>query len=105
MIELRTRYIDALVAGDLALAERLIADSGTDVPTLYLQVLQPALYEIGRRWEDAEISVAQEHLATATTQSLLARLAERFDGAPRRDRRVLVACAEGELHSIGVRMV
>ncbi len=106
MPELRTRYVDALVAGDLALAERLILDSATDVRTLYLQVLQPALYELGRRWEDAEISVAQEHLATATTQSLMARLAERLDGgAPRRDRRVLVACAEGELHSIGVRMV
>jgi methanogenic corrinoid protein MtbC1 len=106
MLELRERYVDALVAGDLASAERLIEDSGTDVRTLYLQVLQPALYEIGRRWEEAEISVAQEHLATATTQSLMARLAERFEtDAPRRDRRVLVACAEGELHSIGVRMV
>jgi methylmalonyl-CoA mutase cobalamin-binding domain/chain len=106
MLELRTHYVDALVAGDLALAERLIVDSGTDVHTLYLEVLQPALYEIGRRWEDAEISVAQEHLATATTQSLMARLAVGLEGgAPRRDRRVLVACAEGELHSIGVRMV
>ena len=106
MLDLRQRYVDALVAGDLASAERLIEDAGTDVRTLYLEVLQPALYEIGRRWEEAEISVAQEHLATATTQSLMARLAERFDGdAPRRGRRVLVACAEGELHSIGVRMV
>ena len=49
--------------------------------TLYLQVLQPALYEIGRRWEEAEISIAQEHLATATTQSLMARLAERLGTA------------------------
>jgi len=106
MLELRQRYVDALVAGDLALAERLIEDSGTDIRSLYLRVLQPALYEIGRRWQEAEISVAQEHLATATTQSLMARLAGRFDDrAPRRDRRVLVACAEGELHSIGVRMV
>src|SRR3954462_3456382 len=106
MPELRTRYVDALISGDLAAAERLIVDSGTDVRVLYLEVLQPALYEIGRRWAQAEISVAQEQLATATTQSLMARLADRFDGgAPRRDRRVLLACAEGELHSIGVRMV
>src|SRR3954463_3140240 len=106
MPELRTRYVDALISGDLAAAERLIVDSGTDVRVLYLEVLQPALYEIGRRWAQAELSVAQEHLATATTQSLMARLAERLDGgAPRRDRRILAACAEGELHSIGVRMV
>ena len=105
MLDLRQRYVDALVAGDLASAERLIEDSGTDVRTLYLEVLQPALYEIGRRWEEAEISVAQEHLATATTQSLMARLAERFEGGARRGRQVLVACADGELHSIGVRMV
>jgi methylmalonyl-CoA mutase cobalamin-binding domain/chain len=104
--ELRTRYVNALVAGDVTAAEQMIVDSGADVRTLYMQVLQPALYEIGHRWEEAEISVAQEHLATAATQSLMARLAERFDDvAPPRGRRVLVACAEGELHSIGVRMV
>jgi MerR family transcriptional regulator, light-induced transcriptional regulator len=103
MDDLRSTYVDAVVAGDLATAERLL--DGVDVRTLYLEVLQPALYEIGRRWEEAEISVAQEHLATATTQSLMARLTERLDGGARRDRRVLVACAEGELHSIGVRMV
>src|SRR3954454_15030679 len=106
MPELRTRFVDALVAGNLAAAERLIVDSGTDVRSLYLEILQPALYEIGRRWAQAEISVAQEHLATATTQSLMARRAERVHGgAPRRDRRALLACAESELHSIGVRMV
>jgi methanogenic corrinoid protein MtbC1 len=103
MRDIRTRYVDAVVAGDLAAAERLI--EGVDVRTLYLEVLQPALYEIGRRWEEAEISVAQDHRATATTQSLMARPAARLDGGPRRDRRALVACAEGELHSIGVRMV
>jgi len=105
MVELRQRYVDALVAGDLAAAVRLVEDSDADVRSLYLDVLQPALYEIGHRWEEAEISVAQEHLATATTQSLMARLAGRFEGRARRGRKVLVACADGELHSIGVRMV
>ena len=32
---------------------------GIDVRALYLHVLQPALYEIGRRWEEAEISIAR----------------------------------------------
>jgi B12 binding domain len=33
-----------------------------------LDVLQPTLYEVGRRWSYVHISVAQEHLATAATQ-------------------------------------
>ena len=98
------------MGGDPATATALVhaaTSSGTDVRTLYLRVLQPALYEIGRRWEDAEISIAQEHLATATTQSLMAQLAERLgaDTASRRGRTALLACAEGELHALGVRMV
>jgi methanogenic corrinoid protein MtbC1 len=110
VVELRERYVDALVDGDPAQAAALLhaaTSDGIDVRTLYLQVLQPALYEIGRRWEEAEISIAQEHLATATTQSLMAHLAERL-GAERPSRRgriALVASAEGELHSIGARMV
>jgi MerR family transcriptional regulator, light-induced transcriptional regulator len=105
VVELRERYVDALVEGDLAAAERLVEDSGVEIRTMYLQVLQPALYEIGRRWQEAEISVAQEHLATATTQSLMARLAERLGAGSRRGRKALVACAQGELHWLGVRMV
>src|ERR1043165_6586800 len=101
MVELRQRYVDALVAGDLAVAVRLVEDSDADVRSLYLDVLQPALYEIGHRWEEVEISVAQEHLATATTQSLMARLAERFVSCSRRERKVLVACGDGEVHSVG----
>ena len=108
MVDLRERYVDALVGGDPATAAALVhaaTSDGVDVRALYLQVLQPALYEIGRRWEEAEISIAQEHLATATTQSLMARLAERLEQTPSRGRTALVAGAEGELHSIGPRMV
>jgi methanogenic corrinoid protein MtbC1 len=74
---------------------------------IYLEVLQPALYEIGRRWSHAEISVAQEHLATAATQSAMARLAERLADGPRRVRpgSAVVACVSDELHSVGGRMV
>jgi MerR family transcriptional regulator, light-induced transcriptional regulator len=103
VVELRERYVEALVDGDPATAAALVhaaTSDGIDVRSLYLQVLQPALYEIGRRWEEAEISIAQEHLATATTQSLMARLAERLEHTTPRGRTALVAGAEGELHAL-----
>jgi methanogenic corrinoid protein MtbC1 len=77
------------------------------VRRIYLEVLQPTLYEIGRRWSHAEISIAQEHLATAATQSAMARLAESLSDGTRRVRpgTALVACVSDELHAVGGRMV
>jgi methanogenic corrinoid protein MtbC1 len=107
--DIRDAYLGALLAADIETSRTVIEDaldSGTPARTIYLQVLQPALYEVGVRWSRAEISVAQEHLATAATQSHLAWMAERLrhgDPAPRG--RVLIACAQDELHMLGVRMV
>lgn len=106
---MRDAYLEALLDGDILTARRVLddaLDSGVPVRRLYLDVLQPALYEVGARWSRAEISVAQEHLATATTQSLMTRLAERLSAERRRRRgTALVACAEDELHVLGPRIV
>ena len=106
---LRERYLSALLAGDTRAARGVIdaaVEAGASVRDIYLDMLQPALYEVGVRWSRAEIGVAQEHLATAATQSLMAELAARLSGgAPARGREVVVACAEDELHSVGLRMV
>jgi methanogenic corrinoid protein MtbC1 len=108
-LRIRDDYLAALLAADLRGARRVIAAAlDADVPAreLYLKVLQPALYEVGLRWSRAEISVAQEHLATAATQSNLTWMSERLHDGERPARgRVLIACAEDELHVLGVRMV
>jgi MerR family transcriptional regulator, light-induced transcriptional regulator len=102
-------YLAALLAADLDGARRVLEEAleaDVEVQDVYLRVLQPALYEIGARWSRAEISVAQEHLATAAAQASMAALAGRFPRAARGGRgRVVIACAEDELHSVGVRMV
>ncbi len=108
--QVREEYLDALVGADLAAARSVLEDAieaGMPVRRIYLEVLQPTLYEIGRRWSHAEISVAQEHLATAATQSAMARLVERLADGPRRVRpgSAVVACVSDELHSVGGRMV
>src|SRR3954469_6228445 len=101
----RAAYLQALLASDVPGAQRAIADAlaaGADPQRLYLDVLQPALYEIGRRWSHAEISVAQEHLATAATQSAMARLSAALGEArrPARGSVAIVACVSDELHSV-----
>ncbi len=63
------------------------------------------MYEVGRCWERGEISVADEHLATAACHQLLVFLYEQLLVArPRSRSRVLLAGLEGEHHALGLRM-
>lgn len=108
--QVRDAYLAALLASDLIGARAVLDEAiagGMPVPRIYLDVLQPTLYEVGRRWSHAEISIAQEHLATAATQSTMARLAETLVEGPRRVRpgSAVVACVSDELHAVGGRMV
>src|SRR3954451_14233297 len=108
--QVREGYLQALLGSDLTTARAVLDEAvtaGMPVRRIYLDVLQPTLYEIGRRWSHAEISVAQEHLATAATQSAMARLAGSLSDGPRRVRAgsAVVACVSDELHAVGGRMV
>src|SRR3712207_2377349 len=109
LVALRDEYLAAILEPDARRAHRLLeqaADAWTPVRRLYLEVLQPALHQIGRLWEQARIGVAHEHLATQITQSVLARLSARLapPGAGH-GRRAIVSCSPGELHVVGGRMV
>jgi len=56
-------YQRALLSADLAGAQAVIEDAvatGASVRAVYLEVLQPTLYEVGRLWSHAEISVAHD---------------------------------------------
>ena len=105
---LRTRYLAAQLVGDRQGALRLVMEegiaAGVTVPDLVLQVIQPAQYEIGRLWQENRISVAQEHLATAVSQLVLAHLYPHLPREARRGRTALVATVEGELHDMGARV-
>lgn len=108
MLDIYQAYLDALRRGDRRAAmkvARSALEQGVDIRDLYIQVFQPALYEIGRLWENNQISVAQEHLATAITQSIMAQLAGSVFGAPPRGRTLVATCLGGEQHEIGMRMV
>jgi methanogenic corrinoid protein MtbC1 len=80
--------------------------SGLDLRTIYLDVLQPTLREVGRLWQFNEITVADEHLATAITQMVMARLYAEFASTAATGGPTLIgACAETERHEIGLRML
>jgi len=102
---LRDRFLAALVAGARREALDVVVEEGLwdDVPvsSLYLEVVQPCMYEVGRLWQEKRITVAQEHVATDIARLALAQLRPHLPSAPSNGMHVVVACVEGELHDLG----
>jgi MerR family transcriptional regulator, light-induced transcriptional regulator len=101
-------YLAAVRAGDrrraLGCVERARA-AGLGLRTLYLEVFQPALREIGELWQENRLTVAEEHLATAITQSAMLRLYSDCNVPDGGGPTLVAACAETERHEIGLRML
>jgi len=97
------RLEDRLIAGDAAgawgVTEAAMA-AGTDLEGIYLDVLTPAMWGIGARWESGEIDVADEHRATGIALRLIGRLGPRFARRGRTRGTVVLACPEGERHAL-----
>jgi len=76
------------------------------VKEIYLDVFQRAQRDLGRLWHLKKISVAQEHFASATTQYLMSTMYDEiFKSTKKNGKAIIAACAQGELHEIGLRMV
>ncbi len=104
----RDAYLQALLAARPAAARSVVEaalKSGLTARSVYLDVLQPALHEVGRLWETGAASVAQEHLATATTQALLHDVAAALPRAAATGRAAIVTGTDGEFHAVGVRFI
>ncbi len=69
-------------------------------PDLRSRLLVPLLHEIGRRWQDGQLRVAHEHMATSIVTTFLAALNSRYRvsaAAPV----LVVATPVGHLHELG----
>jgi len=101
-------YLDLLLKGQRHKALQAILDpveAGLPVTTVYIDVLQPVMYELGRLWQMDEIDVATEHYVTAATQLLMAKLFPHTLNQRRVSRSMVGCCLGSELHELGMRMV
>lgn len=98
----------ALLAGDepgVEEAMRSAADRGADLAVLARDLIAPALDEVGRMWHRGEVSVAEEHLASALVSHAFAHMAAPLPAPPLGAPRLLLACLAGEFHELGVKIV
>ena len=101
-------YQAALAAGDARAALGVIdglIDAGVEFDDLCENVIRPAMYEIGVLWEGGQIGVADEHLASSISETVLALIGAISSAPPEAQPRVLVCATDGDTHAIGARMV
>jgi len=103
-------YVEAIYRWNMGTAESLIfcaLAAGAPWQQVYLEVLMPALRQVGDEWAEGGITVAQEHAVSALTERLMSRICPNGQHPSPIDPdapRAVVGCAPGELHSITTRM-
>lgn len=101
-------FESALLTGDRRGAESVLErcfEEGRGLVDVELHIIQPALYEIGRKWQSNEVTVAQEHLATAIAQAVMTGGLLKSAVPAANGSRIVLACVEGNCHAVGLQMV
>lgn len=99
----RRRLTDRMLAGDEPGAWQVIEDSlaqGATPSDVYVEMLVPALHDIGLAWSRDEVTVADEHRATAVAQRLVGRLGPLMRRPGGRRGSVVLGAAPGDRHSL-----
>lgn len=89
------RFDASTIDGELARLSMLL-----DAISLYEKVISPLLVEIGKRWDDGTLSIAQEHMLSDRLEYAMRaalRTLDRPDGPL-----VLMACIDREQHVLGM---
>jgi methanogenic corrinoid protein MtbC1 len=106
--EMQQVLLSLLLHGDskgcLTLVEQSV-HTVDDLRRFYLDIVWPAMFSVGHLWESNQISVAEEHLATAIVGRVMAALYPRFARFEVTRGRVVVSAGPNEFHEIGARMV
>jgi len=98
------RLHDAIITGDETAARHMFArlSRGVSVLDLCERVISPALFWVGEKWAQGEVSIAVEHRAAAICERLIAVRAHQPQGRPRGV--AVVSPPPGERHGLSALM-
>ncbi|MFP4000094.1 MAG: B12-binding domain-containing protein [Desulfobacterales bacterium] len=102
-------FVNKLLSGDRRACRDIAAgsvSSSAGLADFYLNVIQPAMYAVGRKWETGEISVASEHLASAIVNRIMSvQYLEFMEEPDELKGKVAITAGANEFHEIGSTMV
>jgi methanogenic corrinoid protein MtbC1 len=97
------KLVNYLINGDGISAQKQLLsyiDNGVKPYELITEFILPAMVEVGRRWENNEIQIFEEHLASETIIRLLAGFSNIFKPGENINRNALVSCVPNDKHQL-----
>ncbi len=94
---------DRLIAGDDVGVWSLIEanlGAGMDAGGVLARLIVPSMRSIGQRWQMGELTILDEHLASAATSVIIARLGPHISRIPITKGVVIVGTLEGDTHAL-----
>lgn len=107
-LDLASDFLQLILTAQLAEARSLILNAdalGVPLLTTFGQVLQPVLFEVGARWEDGRMFVAQEKETSELVRDLVAQLGQRHADTRNTGPTIVAGSVQGERHELGLRML
>lgn len=100
----RTRLVAGDEGGAWSLVESLLARGASPTEVL-LDLVVPALREIGEEWAAGRLTIAEEHRASAVATRVVSRLGPGLTGPGRRRGTVVVGSPAGDHHALPTAIV
>jgi len=101
-------YLDSLLKGDKKQCTQIVSDlinNNVPLKDIYIQLFQRSMYRIGQLWEKERCSVADEHIATKITESLIETTTSHYLNGHIAGKLAIITCIDKEFHELGARMV
>lgn len=102
------QFEEMLLNGDHLGALKIIKklfDEGLTFIEVEVRLIEAALINVGLKWQQNKISVAQEHLATATASTVMAMEFSALQLPRANGKSIILACIEGNHHALGLKMI
>jgi len=106
--EMAKEYARAATQGDEAACLEIVEAAfraHTPLVDIYQELLTPAMALVGTWWKVHAIDEAQEHMATAITERMMARVSSITGPMRRLGKVALLGCAPNAWHVLGLRMI
>jgi excisionase family DNA binding protein len=100
----RLRLLDGDDSGASSVIEGALV-AGASPTDVYVDIIGPVMRDIGAKWEQGSVSVAEEHRATAAARRVIGRVSPRFTKRGRSRGTIVLGTAAGDPHDLPIAMV